>query len=87
MQERIRKRYAKTKMAIHRRRMLRRWAAWNRYESFKARLYVGFKVKPRRYYWHKKRLPLTEETLVDAIRKVQALTDKEPGKFFINLGR
>lgn len=64
MQERIRKRYPKTKMETHRRRMMRKWAVWNRYESFKARVKTGFKVYHRVWYWHKRVKFLTlEETL------------------------
>ena len=84
MQERIRKRYDKGLMATHRRRHLRKWAVWNRYEAFRGRLYLGFKILPRRYYWHKELAPLTEDSLVDAIRKIQRMV-VDPKKLFINL--
>ena len=84
MQEGIRKRYPKTKMAVHRRRTMRKWAVWNRYESFRARVRHGFKVYPKRYYWHKKTVPLTEESLIDALRKIRAMVD-DPKKLYINL--
>ena len=72
MQERIRKRYPKTKMETHRRRMLRKWAVWNRYEGFRARVAVDFRVLPRRYYWHKRKVELNEANLIEAIRRIQS---------------
>ncbi|QGH72175.1 MAG: hypothetical protein [Caudovirales sp. ctOwN3] len=73
--ERIRKRYDKSLMATHRRRHLRKWALWNRYEAFQGKLYVEFRVLPKRYYWHKKRDSLTAEALANAIRKIQRMQE------------
>ena len=84
MQEQIRKRYPKTKMAVHRRRTMRKWAVWNRYEGFRARVAVDFRVLPRRYYWHKKKVPLTEANLIEAIRKIQSYDYQlMPGNIFM----
>ena len=69
MQEQIRKRYPKTKMAVHRRRTMRKWAVWNRYESFQARVKTGFKVYSRKWYWHKKVRHLSTEEMLEEIAK------------------
>ena len=53
--EAIRRRYPKTKMAVHRRRHLAKWAVWNRYTRFKGLLWLQFHVLPKPYYWHKRK--------------------------------
>ena len=77
MQERIRKRYDKGLMATHRRRHLRKWALWNRYESFRAKMSIDFRVLNKRYYWHKKVRYATPEEVIAALEAGVRRTQSE----------
>ena len=76
----IRRRYAKTIMASFRRTHLPKWVRFNRYASFQVTLKHGKRSpwKP----WHRKRVPLTEKSLTDAIIKIARMTD-ERGKGYL----
>lgn len=68
----IRPRYAKTKMANHRRGQSPSLRRANAYNAFTTRQRYG--RRRNIYYWHKKRHPLTEKDLVEAIVKINKLT-------------
>ena len=68
----IRPRYAKTKMANHRRGQSAALRRANAYNAFTTRQRYGRRSSV--YYWHKKRHPLTEKDLVEAILKINRHT-------------
>jgi hypothetical protein len=76
----IRPRYAKTLMASHRRNQSAKLRRANVYNAFTVRQRYGRRVN--RYYWHKKRVSLTEEALVAWMVGINGKVDAVP-KYFI----
>jgi hypothetical protein len=76
----IRPRYAKTLMMAHRRSQSPALRRANAYNAFVTRIQYG--RHSRRYYWHKKVKPLTEESLIDAIRKIPNVAG-EPKRIYV----
>jgi hypothetical protein len=64
----IRRRYSNTIMSCFRRNHLPHWVIWNRYHAFKLRQKHG--VRAPWSPWHKRKVPLTKESIIDAIIKI-----------------
>lgn len=79
----IRPRYAKTLMLAHRRNHSSKVRRAVKYYAFIARLQYG--RRPNRYYWHRKAKPLTEESLVDALKSINGFVNEKPTHFFIGV--
>lgn len=69
----IRPRYAKTLMASHRRNQSAKLRRANAYNAFTTRQRYGRRVN--RYYWHKKKVDLTVDGLVEAMGKIYAIAN------------
>ena len=67
----IRPRYAKTLMANHRRGQSPALRRANAYNAFHTRQQYG--RRPKMYYWHRAKVQLTEDSLLDAFLKIRKL--------------
>lgn len=76
----IRPRRANTKMATHRRSQSASLRRANVYNAFVTRRRYG--RRPNRYHWHRKRVDLTVDGLVEALGRVYMVSDCEKIFFY-----